>query len=113
MQQPEPAEIADRLVRLRDAMAPRKKVKSLFITKALFNKLAERQKIEEAIFVPVSRRLRRSGLLLVRMEGGFAVVDAATIEAWERPRALDVRRCMKPGLDPAAAWPFPTGRKQR
>jgi len=110
MPQPTAAEIADRLVRLRDRLAPRKKTKSLFITKAQFNRLAGRSKIEEAILVPVCRQLRRSQLQLVRLEGGFALLDGGTIGAWLQPGNSDLRIFAREPL-PAAAWPFPTGSK--
>ena len=52
--------------------------------------------MEEAILLPVCRKLWQYKLHLIRVAGGFALLDEETIDTWGRPAASDVRKCAKP-----------------
>lgn len=105
MPQPDPKEIARRLLTLHSAIAPRKKAKCVRLSKAQFNSLAGRQKIEESIFVPIVRELRKHKLHLARVGTVLAIVDEATVTGWLEADKNAIRSAIKP-LDPD--WPFPS-----
>ena len=112
MSQPQPLEIAERLLELHASTAPRKKIKGLRITKAQFNVLAGRQKIEDSILIPIIRKLRREKLHLVRIGDIFAILDEGTVGRWDAPDQKMVRQISKPRRpSPQAAWPFSIGKK--
>jgi N-acyl-L-homoserine lactone synthetase len=113
MTQPEPKEIARRLLALHSAIAPRKKAKCVRLSKAQFNTLAGRQKIEETIFVRIVRELRKHKLDLARVGTTFAIVDETTVAGWLEADKQAIRLAIKPvdRLVLQAAWPFPSASK--
>ena len=115
MTQPDSTEIARRLFSLFEAISPRKKAKSIRLTKEQFNKLAERTKIESVILTPATGVLRRKGIHLIRVGDIYALINETTIESWISADARAVTAAKKTPspttLNPQAAWPFPIAAK--
>ena len=122
---PNPKQIAVRIRALFDATVGKKKGKTLRLTRAQFNALAGRKKVEdEPVFIPTVRACKRDGLHLLRVGSAYAVVEAVTADGWLEPEAKAVtsiakrapalpakKGIAKTALNPAAAWPSPTGKK--
>ncbi|MDM0110575.1 hypothetical protein QTI66_00350 [Variovorax sp. J22R133] len=116
MTQPDTKEIARRLGLLFEQISPRKKAKSIRLTKDMFNRVAERTKIESAILTPITSALRRKEIYLVRVGADFALVNKLALASWILPSTSSVKAAMRPpknrtSLNPQAAWPFPTAGK--
>lgn len=107
MPQPDPKEIARRLLNLYSAIAPRKKAKCIRLTKAQFNKLAGRTKIETTIFEKIVSALRRDKLNLSRVGAAFVIVDETTVTGWLEADKKSISSAIKHQLlSPEVAWPF-------
>ena len=77
---PNPKQIAVRIRALFDATVGKKKGKTLRLTRAQFNALAGRKKVEdESVFVPTVSACKRDGLHLLRVGSAYAVVEAVTM----------------------------------
>lgn len=129
MNQPKPKEIASVLQSLHENQTKGKRVRALRLDRSQFNSLSGRVKVEDSIYDSVARALRRKGLYLLRFDGAYALVNAATFDAWVTPSPADVRRSVRsfsqdgtaskaraaaaPVLSPQAAWPFPVKKKPR
>ena len=124
-------EIAARLSRLHsEKFKGRRSTKPLFISHDNFYRIAARKQLRSSKYKEVaSALLRDHGLLLGRADAFFIVVAQNACAKWEEiPTSLvsgELRRKAPPApakrtrssvgqagaLKPAAAWPFPTGKK--
>lgn len=122
MTHPTPALIAARLAEIYASTSPRRRAKTIRLTKKQFNSIAGRMRIEDAILDPTVRALRQRGIQLVRISDTFALLDYATLGTWLEPEKAAIRSAMKlrsvlaapaaqTTLHPQAAWPFPTASK--
>lgn len=112
MTQPTPAVIATRLANIFSETSPRKKTKAIRLTKAQFNAISERTKIEDAILDPITRALWKHRIRLVRIADSFALLDEATLAAWLEPERASIRNAIRQSRvttkSSQAAWPYPT-----
>jgi len=131
------SEIAELLYQSHLSHTKRLKFKCIYLTRAQFNKAADRDKVEDTVYTKVAQLLRRKGLHLLRFQQTYVLVSKESFTTWPTPTELDLKAWggvkpkpltatqstgpkarpkstaaeRKAGLAPAAAWPFPTGKK--
>ena len=91
------ATIAERLKNSLEAHTRWLKNKILVLDLTQFHAAADRDKVEDSVFVDVVRILRRKDILLFRQDAHYILIASATFEAMPSPTALETKSWRRSG----------------